>query len=108
MTVPQKSGSRKSAQGTMKFLFACCRYHCFSLARHVLQRRGSRVAVQKTNIAWDSLSFARTASTRRPTFVEVLELAQPEAGKIALRAGNADIVVTDWLWVSRERGLGAD
>ena len=39
--------------------------------------------------------------------VEVLELASPEAGKIALRAGNADIVVTDWLWVSRERGLGA-
>ena len=37
----------------------------------------------------------------------ILELASPEAGKIALRAGNADIIVSDWLWVSRERGLGA-
>ena len=48
------------------------------------------------------------ASTSRPIFrFEVLELASPEAGKIALRAGNADIVVSDWLWVSRERALGA-
>ncbi|PMZ86179.1 ABC transporter substrate-binding protein, partial [Pseudomonas sp. FW305-42] len=37
----------------------------------------------------------------------VTELASPEAGKIALRAGNADIMLSDWLWVSRERALGA-
>jgi NitT/TauT family transport system substrate-binding protein len=36
-----------------------------------------------------------------------LELASPEAGKIALRGGSADIIVSDWLWVSRERHLGA-
>ena len=39
--------------------------------------------------------------------IQVVELASPEAGKIALRAGNADIIVSDWLWVSRERTLGA-
>jgi len=39
--------------------------------------------------------------------VLLVELASPEAGKIALRAGSADIIVSDWLWVSRERGLGA-
>ena len=39
--------------------------------------------------------------------LQVVELASPEAGKIALRAGNADIIVSDWLWVSRERALGA-
>ena len=39
--------------------------------------------------------------------IEVTELASPEAGKIALRAGNADMMVSDWLWVSRERALGA-
>jgi len=38
--------------------------------------------------------------------IEPIELASPEAGKIALRAGNADIIVSDWLWVSRERSLG--
>ena len=50
----------------------------------------------------------RTGSTSKPIFrIDVTELASPEAGKIALRAGNADIIVSDWLWVSRERGLGA-
>ena len=48
------------------------------------------------------------ASTRKPiSRFGIIELASPEAGKIALRAGNADIIVSDWLWVSRERGLGA-
>jgi NitT/TauT family transport system substrate-binding protein len=39
--------------------------------------------------------------------LQVQELASPEAGKIALRAGSADIMISDWLWVSRERALGA-
>ncbi len=48
------------------------------------------------------------ASTSRPiSSLEVTELASTEAGKIAMRAGNADIMPSDWLWVSRERALGA-
>jgi NitT/TauT family transport system substrate-binding protein len=39
--------------------------------------------------------------------IQVNEFASPEAGKIALRGGSADVIVSDWLWVSRERGLGA-
>jgi len=68
-----------------------------------------RVAVQKTGtFAWElSVIRAHGLDKKANLSVEVLELASPEAGKIALRAGNADIVVTDWLWVSRERGLGA-
>ena len=34
-------------------------------------------------------------------------LASPEAGKLALLGGAADIMVADWLWVSRERALGS-
>src|SRR6478736_3359756 len=68
-----------------------------------------RVAVQKTGtFAWELAVIRAHGLDRQANLsVEVLELASPEAGKIALRAGNADIVVTDWLWVSRERGLGA-
>lgn len=68
-----------------------------------------RVAVQKTGtFAWE-LAVIRShgLDSQANLSVEVLELASPEAGKIALRAGNADIVVSDWLWVSRERALGA-
>ena len=68
-----------------------------------------RVAVQKTGtFAWElAVIRAHGLDKQANLSVEVLELASAEAGKIALRAGNADIVVTDWLWVSRERGLGA-
>ena len=68
-----------------------------------------RVAVQKTGtFAWELAVIRAHGLDRQANLsVKVLELASPEAGKIALRAGNADIVVTDWLWVSRERGLGA-
>jgi NitT/TauT family transport system substrate-binding protein len=68
-----------------------------------------RVAVQKTGtLAWELAVIREHGLDKQANLsVQVLELASPEAGKIALRAGNADIVVTDWLWVSRERGLGA-
>ena len=68
-----------------------------------------RVAVQKTGtFAWELVVIRSHGLDRQADLsVEVVELASPEAGKIALRAGNADIVVSDWLWVSRERGLGA-
>src|SRR5689334_464842 len=68
-----------------------------------------RVAVQKTGtFAWElAVIRAHDLDKQADLSVKVLELASPEAGKIALRAGNADIIVTDWLWVSRERALGA-
>jgi NitT/TauT family transport system substrate-binding protein len=38
--------------------------------------------------------------------LEVTPLASTEAGKIALIGGSADMILSDWLWVARERGLG--
>jgi NitT/TauT family transport system substrate-binding protein len=68
-----------------------------------------RVAVQKTGtFAWElAVIRARGLDKQADLAIQVIELASPEAGKIALRAGNADLIVSDWLWVSRERGLGA-
>jgi NitT/TauT family transport system substrate-binding protein len=68
-----------------------------------------RVAVQKTGtFAWElAVIRAHSLEKQADLSIEAVELASPEAGKIALRAGNADIIVSDWLWVSRERGLGA-
>lgn len=68
-----------------------------------------RIATQKTGtLAWE-LTVVRTHGLDKKAnlSIEVLELASPEAGKVALRAGNADIMVSDWPWVSRERSLGA-
>ena len=68
-----------------------------------------RIAVQKTGtFAWElAVIRAHGLDKQADLAIEVTELASPEAGKIALRAGNADIMVSDWLWVSRERELGA-
>jgi NitT/TauT family transport system substrate-binding protein len=68
-----------------------------------------RVAVQKTGtFAWElAVIRARGLDRQANLAIEVSELASPEAGKIALRGGSADVIISDWLWVSRERGLGA-
>ena len=68
-----------------------------------------RLAVQKTGtFSWE-LATIREAGLDKDAdlALEVTELASPEAGKIALRAGSADLILSDWLWVSRERALGA-
>lgn len=68
-----------------------------------------RVAAQKTGtFAWE-LAVIRAHGLDKQANLDIrsVELASPEAGKIALRAGNADIILSDWLWVSRERNLGA-
>lgn len=40
--------------------------------------------------------------------VEPLALASDQATAVALQAGEVDIIVTDWLWVSRQRASGKD
>ncbi|KAF3981429.1 MAG: transporter substrate-binding domain-containing protein [Methylococcales symbiont of Hymedesmia sp. n. MRB-2018] len=40
--------------------------------------------------------------------LEIHPVANPQAGKIALQAGAVDIIVSDWVWVSRLRSTGAD
>ena len=77
--------------------------------RHGYAAETIRIAVQKTGtFAWElAVIRAHGLDKQADLSVQVVELASPEAGKIALRAGNADIIVSDWLWVSRERKLGA-
>jgi NitT/TauT family transport system substrate-binding protein len=68
-----------------------------------------RIVAQKTGtFAWE-LNVARTHGLDKQAHltIDTLELASPEAGKVALRGGSADVVVSDWTWVSRERALGA-
>jgi NitT/TauT family transport system substrate-binding protein len=67
-----------------------------------------RIAAQKTGtLAWE-LEIIRSHGLDRKADLDlqVVELAAPEAGKIALRGGSADLIVSDWLWVARERALG--
>jgi NitT/TauT family transport system substrate-binding protein len=68
-----------------------------------------RIAAQKTGtLAWE-LAVMRAHGLDRQAGLAIVtaDLAMPEAGKIALRGGSADVIVSDWLWVSRERALGS-
>jgi NitT/TauT family transport system substrate-binding protein len=67
-----------------------------------------RVAVQRTGtLSWE-LDVLKTHGLDRKFNLEIqaIELASPEAGKIAIKGGSADLLLTDWLWVARERALG--
>jgi NitT/TauT family transport system substrate-binding protein len=67
-----------------------------------------RLAVQRTGtLAWE-LDVIRTHGLDRRAGLDIaiLELASTEAGKIALKGGSADLMLSDWLWVARERSLG--
>jgi NitT/TauT family transport system substrate-binding protein len=67
-----------------------------------------RVAVQRTGtLAWE-LDVIKTHRIDRKLdlAIETIELASTEAGKIALKGGSADLMLSDWLWVARERTLG--
>src|SRR6266571_4089340 len=67
-----------------------------------------RLAVQKTGtLAWE-LDVIKTHGLDRKLDLQIdtVELASTEAGKIALKSGSADLMLSDWLWVARERSLG--
>ena len=69
-----------------------------------------RIAAQKTGtLAWE-LDVLKTHGLDRQAgiTIETTELASTEAGKIALESGSVDLMLSDWLWVTRERTLGDD
>ena len=69
-----------------------------------------RIAAQKTGtLAWElDIIKAHGLDKQADLDIQVVELASTEAGKIALRSGSADLIVSDWLWVARQRAEGGD
>jgi NitT/TauT family transport system substrate-binding protein len=66
--------------------------------------------VQKTGtLAWE-LEVLKAHGLDRQAGLDIAttELATTEAGKIALESGSVDLMLSDWLWVARERALGGD
>ena len=78
-------------------------FHCEAEAADKL-----RLAVQKNGtFAWELAIINERGLDREAGLdIEVTELASPEAAKIALMGGAADMILGDWLWVARQRNLG--
>lgn len=79
------------------------------LAAAPAQAEKLRLALQKTGTAGWEMAVVKAFGLDKAAGLEleVTELASPEAGKIAIQGGGADMIVSDWLWVSRERAQGA-
>jgi len=79
-------------------------------ASHARAADHIRIAAQKTGtFAWE-LDVLRQHGLDKAAdlTIDITDLASTEAGKIALKGGSADLVLSDWLWVARERSLGDD
>ncbi len=68
-----------------------------------------RLALQATGTTvWEAAVISSIHLDKEAELdLKITELASTEAGKIALQGGSADIIVSDWLWVARERADGA-
>ena len=78
---------------------------CFASSAEAADRL--RISIQKTGTAsWEiAVMKARGLDKAADLDIETTELASTDAGKVALEGGAADMVLGDWLWVARERGL---
>ena len=67
-----------------------------------------RIGAQKSGtFGWElAVIKARGLDKSAGLNLEIVDLANTEAGKIAIGGGAVDVILSDWLWVSRERGLG--
>jgi len=67
-----------------------------------------RIAAQKTGtFSWELGVIKEHGLDKKAGInLDVTELATTEAGKVAIMGGSADVILSDWLWVSRERSLG--
>ncbi|MGR8953609.1 MAG: ABC transporter substrate-binding protein [Gammaproteobacteria bacterium] len=69
-----------------------------------------RVGVQATGTSgWELSVLERDPEKAAKSFtLQTQLLANAEAGKIALQSGAVDLIISDWIWVSRMRAAGAD
>lgn len=60
-------------------------------------------------LAWELAAMQNAGLADTAAFrLESVNLANQQAGKIALQSGSVDIIVSDWIWVSSMRAEGGD
>ncbi|HYD64946.1 ABC transporter substrate-binding protein [Azospirillum sp.] len=58
-------------------------------------------------VSWEIETLRRQGlDAKAGLTLEIVDLANPEAGKIALLGGSVDVIVSDWLWTARQRADG--
>jgi NitT/TauT family transport system substrate-binding protein len=64
--------------------------------------------LQFGTVSWEVAAMRDGPAARHNLKIETLPLADKDAAAIALLSGQVDVIVTDWLWVARQRAAGKD
>ncbi len=93
----------------MKY-FGFVLYFCLILSGFASEKTTIRIGVQASGtLAWELAVLQDQGFPNSADFqIESLPVANAEAGKIALQSGAVDMIVSDWIWVSRMRSEGRD
>ena len=60
-------------------------------------------------VNWELAALSNENLDKNSNFIiKTRLLASPQAGKIALQSGAVDMIVSDWIWVSRQRSADFD
>ncbi|MGJ0622377.1 MAG: ABC transporter substrate-binding protein [Methylocystis sp.] len=78
------------------------------LAAAPAQAEKLRIALQKTGTLGWELAVIKAFGLDKDAKLDIdaIELASTDAGKIAIQGGGADLIISDWLWVARQRAQG--
>ena len=93
---------------TIKIIFIC------ALLSSQLSFAGEKTLIRLGVLAfgtvnWELTVMQQTGMMETENYrLQVIKMANPQAGKIALQSGAVDMIVADWIWVSRMRSLGKD
>ncbi len=86
------------------FICLCLFASCNSYAK---EKTTIRIGVQASGtVDWELATLQDNPQTDFQ--LEIQHVANAEAGKIALQSGAVDMIVSDWIWVSRLRATGTD
>ncbi|MDD5322891.1 MAG: ABC transporter substrate-binding protein [Methylococcales bacterium] len=85
-------------------------YLFVSCSSFAAEKTTIRIGVQAFGtLEWELSALQDDPKTKSADFqLEIQHVANAEAGKIALQSGAVDMIVSDWIWVSRLRATGAD
>lgn len=94
----------------MKYCVLLLSFFLLSIDGFASDKPPIRIGVQASGtLAWElSLLQSEDQAKYLDFQIETHPIANSEAGKIALQSGAVDMIVSDWIWVSRLRSDGAD
>lgn len=94
----------------MKYLAIFLYFLGYTVAGFASDKTLLRIGVQASGtLAWELQILQSAEQVKNSGFkIEAFPVANSEAGKIALQSGAVDIIVSDWIWVSRMRSDGSD